>query len=794
MSLPIASTPFVGRVEELAQISALFSDPACRLLTLVGPGGIGKTRLALEAAHLLMPPHTPSFVPLQPLTSPDHLVSALASALEFPFASGIDPQQQLLDYLREKAWLLVLDNFEQLLDGAPLLSAMLANAPLLRVLVTSRERLQLVEEWVLEVGGLTYPTREGETELYSAVELFVQQARRIKADFQLTDQNRAAIGRICRLVGGMPLGIELAAHWVRVLACDAIADELQHSLDFLETSLRNVEPRHRTVRAAFMPTWDRLTPDERTVFMRLSVFRGGFTREAASHVAGASLRSLSALVDKSLLRVDADGRYDLHELLRQYAEEHLMLSGELASARDAHSAYFAAFLQHQWQPLRSQHQREALDAIELEFENSRAAWQWMVEQRKTAELSRSVYSLWYFSDLRGRYPQTMSLFQQAEEALRPMAGDATAKRVVGQMLTRRGWFSIWLCELDEGRALVEEGLAILQRVGTPQDIALAFDSLCVIEAHARNTVALKRNAEQEAEIARSLQDDWQVVRAAFPRTNAALLAHDLEEAQRAAQEFRLAADACGDLWMQAMYHHLQAAISGGLGNYADAKRHREDAIELLVHIRQDAFVGVQYLELAWLSVCVKDYRLAAQQFQQALQLLVRTGNFRLFLLEALPGIAQLWVELGLRDQALELVTLVLQHPQNSQLARDDARPLLTRLQAELSPEAFVAAQERGQKLKLDTVVKQLIVQLDEFSSTSVIDSVPSVTPSNQELTAREVEILRLIAEGFTNREIADQLVIGVSTVKKHINHVYDKLDAKNRTQAVIRARHRHLFT
>lgn len=267
-------TSFVGRAEELSSIAVLLADPNCRLLTLVGPGGIGKTRLALEAARPFSSTH---FVSLQPLTSPDFVVSAIADTIGLQFYSGADPKQQLLDYLREKSGLLVLDNFEHLLDGATLLSEMLAAASEIRLLVTSRERLNLVEEWALDIGGM---------EEESAVELFVQQAQRAKVGFSLTDQNSAAVEHICRLVGGMPLALELAASWVRALSCDAIANEIERSLDILETPARNTEPRHRTMRAAFKPTWERLTDHERDVFMKLSVFRGGFTREAAQAVAG----------------------------------------------------------------------------------------------------------------------------------------------------------------------------------------------------------------------------------------------------------------------------------------------------------------------------------------------------------------------------------------------------------------------------------------------------------------------------------------------------------------------------
>jgi predicted ATPase len=251
-NLPTQSTPFIGRVKELAEIAGLLNDPACRLLTLVGPGGIGKTRLAIEAARLQQNTfaHGVNLVSLQPVGSSDFIVSAIAEALRFQFYPGGEPKHQLLDYLREKSLLLVLDNFEHLLDSAELVSEILAYAPEIKVLATSRERLNLLEEWVLDVPGLPVPASETEMEIddYGGVQLFLQSAQRTKVGFILTDAQKPAVTHICQLVGGMPLGIELAAVWVRALSCEEIAIEIERSLDLLATSARNVPPRHRTIR------------------------------------------------------------------------------------------------------------------------------------------------------------------------------------------------------------------------------------------------------------------------------------------------------------------------------------------------------------------------------------------------------------------------------------------------------------------------------------------------------------------------------------------------------------------
>jgi predicted ATPase len=414
-NLPPQPTPFVGRDTELKQIVQLLSDSGCRLLTLFGPGGIGKTRLALETARIMfdgvgvgghgrvpLPMFADGvcFIPFQSLTSPDFIVSALAEVLQLPFATDSDPIEQLLAYFHDRSLLLVLDNCEHLLDGIGIISDILHSAPGVKALATSRERLNLREEWVYEVRGLAYPLSEAEThiESYGAVQLFVQNARRAQFSFSLTPIHKPAVSRICRMVDGMPLGIELASAWVRVLSCDQIACEIERSLDILETPARNIEPRHRNVRAVFEPTWNRLSTEESNVFKKLSVFRGGFTREAAEHVAGASLRTLSALVDKSLLRLDEHGRYGLHELLRQYGQEQLNTSPQTREETlDAHCTYYMSLMSEcEEEMVFLGRQKEAAEKINEELDNLRIAWRRAVEQGRFEDMAKAAEGLWGF--------------------------------------------------------------------------------------------------------------------------------------------------------------------------------------------------------------------------------------------------------------------------------------------------------------------------------------------------------------------------------------------------------------
>lgn len=598
-NLPPQSTPFIGREEELAEITRRLTNPACRLLTLVGPGGIGKTRLALAAAECLLPGETfPGgiyFVPLAALSSVDFLVSALADRLNFFFQGGADPKVQLLNVLGElkQATLLVLDNFEQLGEGTGLLAAILQSAPVVKLLVTSRERLNLRDEWLLDIRGLPFPEpspqpspSEGEgwvgVEGYSAVQLFLQTAARLKVTLALSEVDKPFVARICQLVEGMPLGLELAAAWVRVLSCHEIATEIEKSLGFLTTSLRDVPARHRSLMAVFDHSWRILSPVEQRVFRNLAVFRGGFSREAAEQVAGASLPLLAALVDKSMLRRNDSGRYELHELLRQYGYTKLDEAGETDQVRSRHLAFFLELAEEAEPKLQGVEQARWIEKLDIETGNLRAALAWSLEGGNAQTGLRLAATLGQFWFMRSQgYDEGIRWLERVLPETDP--SEQTEERA--KAFHWLGQFAHYQSDDFTATAAFEKSLALYRALGDKTGIA---DSLLFL-----------------GDIA-SFQGDDITARSLYA------------EARSAYEESLVILRERGDTWTMARSLNYLGEIARVEGDYAAARSFYEESLASRRKLADQRGMAVSLYNLGQVAHHQGDVRQAATYFKESL--------------------------------------------------------------------------------------------------------------------------------------------------------------------------------
>lgn len=424
-NLPAETTPFVGRENELIELGVLLNEPDVRMITIVGAGGMGKSRLSLQVAHeqLRRFEHGVIAVWLAAISNEEDIVTNIAEALGFTFDGGSrSPLNQILDYLHEKQMLLIMDNFEHVIDSASIVSDILAAAPGVKIIATSRERLNLSGEHVYHLESMDYPETDTTTNAdeFSAVQLFLQSARRTRPDFELTEENIPHIARISRMVQGVPLAILLAAAWVESLTVEEIAEEISDSYDFLESELRDLPERHRSIRAVFEYSWNLLSDKERNVFVKFAIFRGGFDRDAGRKITGASLRDLTSLVNKSLLRRDPlSGRYYLHIMLRQYADEALEQNHALRDEiNKAHAEYYAKLLHGLEPQFNTTKESTATKTIELELDNIRVAYKWLVENRQWQTIHLMVESMLNFYVARSMLREGVDKFHQLAEAVK----------------------------------------------------------------------------------------------------------------------------------------------------------------------------------------------------------------------------------------------------------------------------------------------------------------------------------------------------------------------------------------
>ena len=615
----------MGRRAELAELARLLDQPDTRLVTILAPGGMGKTRLALVAAERQLRRFSDGvfFVPLAPLKSPDLIASIVAENVGLHLYGSEAYDRQLIAYLRDRNMLLILDNIEHLLDGVGLVTDILKNAPLVKVLVTSREKIKHSGEKVVTLSGLQFSHGEiAEAVLAEdAVQLFMQSAQHMRPDFTLQPEDIDSILRICRLTAGMPLALVLAAGWVDVLSLQQIAAELQQGFDILETEMRDMPDRHQSVRASFNATWARLDESEREVFMKLSVFRGGFTAEAAQAVAGASTRQLRKLVDKALLQALAAERYDIHELLRQYGEAQLEAAGQGDLLRDAHSQHYGAFFYARRSEQFGPGKAELLRLFTAELDNIRAAWTWALQSSHFEFIDQLVELLWmYYTD----YSEAFELGAMCQAATGVLSGstDKKDRARLGRVLARQGKWAATRALFEQAESCFRQSMAIAREQGDEVEYYYAQRWLAryVLFSTDAELSPVRLMLEECAAFYRERGDKGTL---ALTLTNLASLwkrVGDIEQMRACALEYHRLNSEMGYSQGIAEAYTFLAEVAMEEGNYVEAEQCYSKSVELY---KNTAFGSRRGLML---NQCFLGYAVLMLGVSAARQRLMRSGT------------------------------------------------------------------------------------------------------------------------------------------------------------------------
>jgi predicted ATPase/DNA-binding winged helix-turn-helix (wHTH) protein len=771
-NLPASPTVFIGRETEVAEIRRLLlEEPDCRLLTLVGPGGIGKTRLALRVAETLLATQTEHgtfaqgivFVPLEAVPAATGIVAAILSVLAeargFAIQATASLQGQLLDFLRAKALLLILDNAEHLVGEADVLAAILAAAPGVKILVTSRVALNVQEEWFYPLAGLAYPhagdTQDRAPGAYDAVRLFAHHARRARSDFSLAVESEHVI-RLCRLVDGTPLALELAAAWLKGLPCQQIVGELQRGLDILTARHRDVPARHRSMRTVLEQSWHLLAPDEQDVLTRLAVFQGGFTQDAARVVAGASPFTLTQLVEKSMVRMTTAGRYQMHELLRQFATEQLQ---EAWPTYEASSQYFVTFAQQCYTCFLDKRYPEAIKALADERDNLRAAWQWLIEWIQTEpqsacaieRLAAFVHPMAWLYRERAWHWEGKAAFQAACTAIAAVLGQRTwpsahvhcMRVLLARLQIRLAYFLYFLGEYAQVDQTIAAALPVVRASRLAEEEGLALETAArahlrrghhqATKTAAQRSMALARQAgnalqaidalvllartaadegdydlairlhQQTVEFYRYLNYTAGMARALTNLGNTHILRGDYAVAQALLETARTLAQEHNNRFLVLFTGTNLGIVMLELGHYAEAAAYFHKNLVLAREIgeQRQLALNLNYLSLTALHTHDLD---GAQRYAQQALAVAYSIRCEPDVLSSISYVAHVWARRGNVEPALRVLLYVDQHP--AALARDKNfnAMLLTAWRESLAPAIFTEAAAWGKTKQLDDIV------------------------------------------------------------------------------------------
>ncbi|HMA34823.1 MAG TPA: tetratricopeptide repeat protein [Chloroflexia bacterium] len=831
-NLPAQSTDLIGREPEVAAVAALLRRKEIRLVTLTGPGGTGKTRLGLQVAAELLDafPAGCWFVPLAAVADPALVAPTVAATLGIRETAGQALTARLKDYLGAGPVLLILDNFEQILPAAALVADLLAGAPHLKILVTSRTVLRCYGEQEFSVPPLALPDPRHLPALdrlaqYEAVRLFSARAQAVKPEFVITQENAPAVAAICARLDGLPLAIELAAARIKILPAQALLARLGSRMTLLTGGARDVPARHQTLRGAIAWSHDLLDPAERILFRRLAVFAGGWTLEAAEHVGGdegselstqdfqlSTLDGIASLMDKSLVRPeeleDGEPRFGMLETIREYALAALAASGEAEAVRRAHGAYYLALAEQAEAALRGPQQSLWLARLEREHDNLRASLQGALERGEPEFAVRLAGALWAFWNTHGHLSEGRRWLETAltsaecgvrtaEENESPGTIPQSALRTPHWAKALFGGGVLAYTQGDYGRAqaLLEESLRLRRARADAPGIAQTLNALGAVADGQGQPGAAQALFEESLARQRELGDKRGIAQALNNLGAIALKAGDTARAIALLEESPPLFRALGDKRALALTLNNLAELLRAQGLLPRAQARLEESLALFREIGDRRGIAIALTSLGDVAGEQHDYGSAAARYREGLVLYQVVGD-RESSAVCLEGLAGVLSALGEQTRAVRLFAAAAAvrqaigapHPPSGRSVMDRQ---LAGARRSLGDAAFTAAWAAGQAIALDAAIADALADTSGGPDAAVAPpaghaGVPPAEPGPpypDDLTRREVEVLRLIAAGLTDAQVADRLVLSTRTVQGHVRSIYSKLDITTRSAA-----------